>query len=104
LEVKAGGKWLWRNHPWHSGLGRLIFSHNNIPHFAGKPIAISPSCGCLYPAITINGIMAKANFGDNPAEPFKYNIGTCPGIVFNDYDEEYEEDESDSEDEGLDID
>jgi hypothetical protein len=44
--------------------------------------------------------MVEANFGDNPAKPFEYDIGACPGIVFNDYDEENEEYESDSE-EGL---
>jgi pyruvate/2-oxoglutarate dehydrogenase complex dihydrolipoamide acyltransferase (E2) component len=25
----------------------------------------------------------EANFGNNPANPFKYDIQTCPGLVFN---------------------
>jgi hypothetical protein len=48
----------------------------------GKPIPIKPSAAdFLYPYVRIGGRTAfEANFGDNLAKPFKYDIGNCPGM------------------------
>jgi hypothetical protein len=36
----------------------------------------------LYPTVSICEMSVKANFGDDPAKPFKYDIEKCPGMVF----------------------
>jgi hypothetical protein len=38
----------------------------------------------LYPTVSLAGrnVSVEANFGDNLAIPFKFDIEKCPGIVF----------------------
>jgi hypothetical protein len=54
--------------------------------FIGKPIPISigPSVDCLYPTVHMCNVSAEANFGTDPAKPFEYNIGKCPGMGYDD--------------------
>jgi hypothetical protein len=44
----------------------------------GKPIPISPSVDRLFPTVSLWGVYIEANFGDDPANPFKYDIHKCP--------------------------
>jgi hypothetical protein len=38
----------------------------------------------LYPTVSIyESASIEANFGDDSAKPFKYDIKKCPGMVFN---------------------
>jgi hypothetical protein len=53
--------------------------------FAGKQIPINPGTGnCLIPTVCIwDDVSMEANFGDDTAKPFKYNVETLPGLVFD---------------------
>jgi hypothetical protein len=45
---------------------------------------ISPSAvDCLYPAVEIRSVSVEANFGNDSAKPFAYNIGECPGMNYD---------------------
>jgi hypothetical protein len=49
--------------------------------FAGRKIPISPTVDRLFPAVTIRPDESfEANFGDDPAKPFEYDIYNCPGL------------------------
>jgi hypothetical protein len=51
--------------------------------FTGKPIPIAVDVDVLIPTVTIWDVSLEANFGDNLAnKPFKYDVSTCPGLVF----------------------
>jgi hypothetical protein len=53
--------------------------------FTGKQIPINTTANTLYPTVSMYGFgygSVVANFGDNPAKPFSYDIKKCPGIVF----------------------
>jgi hypothetical protein len=50
--------------------------------FTGQQIPIDPSGNRLFPTVCMTKVKLKANFGDNPAKPFKYDIKKCPGLVF----------------------
>jgi hypothetical protein len=61
----------------------LFERNNNWPNnkFAGRKIPISPAVDRLFPAVTMTpGVSIEANFGDNPAKPFEYDIKNCPGL------------------------
>jgi hypothetical protein len=46
----------------------------------GKQIPISPSVAFLYPTIRMWEFYSEANFGDDPAKPFEYDVKNCPGL------------------------
>jgi hypothetical protein len=50
--------------------------------FAGKKIPISPTVDRLFPAVTMLPEVSyiEANFGDDPAKPFEYDIKNCLGL------------------------
>jgi hypothetical protein len=50
--------------------------------FAGKKIQIRPTVDRLFPTVTMWDYepFLEANFGDNPAKPFEYDIKNCPGL------------------------
>jgi hypothetical protein len=50
--------------------------------FVGKQMPISPSGDCLYPTLEIRNDSLEANFGNDPAKPFEYDIETCPGLGY----------------------
>jgi hypothetical protein len=50
--------------------------------FTGKPIPIISTADTLYPTVSIHDGLLEANFGDNPAKSFKYDIEKCPGMGF----------------------
>jgi hypothetical protein len=53
--------------------------------FTGKQIPIISTATSLYPTVSMYGFgygSVEANFGDNPAKPFKYDIKKCSGLVF----------------------
>jgi hypothetical protein len=52
----------------------------NIIKFEGKKIPISPLVPFLYPTVYMDNVSLEANFGDNPAKAFKYDIEKCPGL------------------------
>jgi hypothetical protein len=55
----------------------------NFNNSTGKPIPISPSVHRLYPTVTMGKYMSlEANFGDNPAKPFSFDIAKCPNLIF----------------------
>jgi hypothetical protein len=49
----------------------------------GKQIPITPTVDCLYPTINMWRVSMEANFGDDPAKPFKYDVEKCSGMVFD---------------------
>jgi hypothetical protein len=50
-------------------------------HFIGRQIPISTSVDRLYPAIEMLYMMSsEANFGDDPAKPFKFDVKNFPGL------------------------
>jgi hypothetical protein len=54
-----------------------------IVKFAGKQIPINSTVNPLYPTVSVRGnVSVEANFGDDLAKPFKYDIKKCPGMVF----------------------
>jgi hypothetical protein len=55
-----------------------------IVRFTGKQIPINPTTvNPLYPTVTLLGPgSVEANFGDDLAKPFCYDIQECPGIFF----------------------
>jgi hypothetical protein len=42
--------------------------------FIGKQMSISSSVDCLYPTLEMYYASVEANFGNDPAKPFQYNI------------------------------
>jgi hypothetical protein len=39
---------------------------------------------CLIPTVGLwEGVSVEANFGEDLAKPFKYNVDTFPGLVFD---------------------
>jgi hypothetical protein len=48
----------------------------------GQPIPIQFWSEFLYPTVSISKLTTKveANFGNNPAVPFRYDIDNCPGL------------------------
>jgi hypothetical protein len=51
--------------------------------FTVKQIPIDPTADRLFPTVTLwKNVSVEANFGDDLAKPFKYNIEKCPGLVF----------------------
>jgi hypothetical protein len=52
--------------------------YNKIVKFTGKPIPICPTVDTLFPTVSMDGnISIEANFGDDSAKPFKYDIKKC---------------------------
>jgi hypothetical protein len=49
----------------------------------GKQVPIAPSVDRLFPTVRKVKVPLEANFGDNPAKPFKFDIDKCPGLVVN---------------------
>jgi hypothetical protein len=59
----------------------LILHNTYIPHFIGRQIPISPSVDRLFPAIEMfNALSLEANFGDDSAKPFKFDVNNFPGL------------------------
>jgi hypothetical protein len=59
-----------------------IIPPNSFIHFTDQQILINPSVDFLYPSIYMFDVSLEANFGDDPARPFIFDIeGTCPGLV-----------------------
>jgi hypothetical protein len=62
-----------------------------IVTFTGKQIPMKSIVNPLYPTVSLYGsgddgynhISVEANFGDDSAKPFKYDIKKCPGMVFD---------------------
>jgi hypothetical protein len=53
----------------------------NKSKFAGRKISINPTVDRLFPAVAIvANVSIEANFGDDPAKPFEYDIQNCPGL------------------------
>jgi hypothetical protein len=47
----------------------------------GHQFPINPTVDYLIPTVTLLDDMSlEANFGDNPAKPFEYDIKKCPGM------------------------
>jgi hypothetical protein len=67
------------------GLCMKIGISSRMLNFAGKQIPINPETGnCLIPTIALwDHVSVEANFGDDSAKPFKYDIKKCPGLVFD---------------------
>jgi hypothetical protein len=70
-------------------LGEFLFKmHLNSEFYSnlnptGKPIPIKPVIHGLYPTVTIGkNTSLEANFGDDPAKPFSFDITKCPRLVF----------------------
>jgi hypothetical protein len=40
-----------------------------------------PSVNCVYPTVAVYNTSFEANFGDNPAKPFKFDIAKCPDLI-----------------------
>jgi hypothetical protein len=52
---------------------------NNNP--TGREIPIKNEDGDqLFPSVTIWDMALEANFGNDPAKPFKYDTTNCPGL------------------------
>jgi hypothetical protein len=48
---------------------------------AGKPIPIKTTMFLLYPTASMReNVSIEANFGDDTAKSFKYDIDKCPGM------------------------
>jgi hypothetical protein len=60
-------------------------AQNDNIFFQGKQFPVpKPAVDRLYPTITMwSSLSLEANFGEDPAKPFQYNIDTCPGLVFD---------------------
>jgi hypothetical protein len=52
--------------------------------FTGEQIPITPSSrkSPIPNSLHNKSYKLKANFGDNPAKPFKYDIKKCPRLMF----------------------
>jgi hypothetical protein len=66
-----------------SSLVILIISYK-IAKFTGKPIPINSTVDSLYPTVSMYGgfgnVFVEANFGDDSAKAFQYNIYKCLGV------------------------
>jgi hypothetical protein len=50
-----------------------------ITKFTGKPIPIDSTLDLLYPSLSLpENILLEANFGDDSAKSFSYDIDKCP--------------------------
>jgi hypothetical protein len=59
----------------------ILRSPNKKYYFSGRQIPIDPTVDRFFPTITLwNGLSVEANFGDNPAKPFEYDILKCSGM------------------------
>jgi hypothetical protein len=61
-----------------------IYRQKMLPNFTGKQIPISHPVGDrLFPTVHICEASVEANFGNDAAKPFKFDIhNKCPGLVF----------------------
>jgi hypothetical protein len=41
----------------------------------------NPSVDYLFPTVCMRNFTLEANFGDDEAKPFVYDVETCPGLV-----------------------
>jgi hypothetical protein len=62
-----------------------IFLHElrspNKNNFSDRQIQINPTVDHLVPTVALrDGVSVEANFGENPAKPFEYDIEKCPGM------------------------
>jgi hypothetical protein len=62
---------------------------NDFVKSTGKPIPINSTVDLLYPTVSMLGTgfgdgncSVEANFGNDSAKPFKYDIENCPGMGF----------------------
>jgi hypothetical protein len=46
----------------------------------GKQIPINPSVSRLFPTVRMQEWYTEANFGDDPAKPFEYDVKNFPGL------------------------
>jgi hypothetical protein len=54
----------------------------NKNYFSGCQFPIDPTVDHLIPTAELWDYMSlEANFGDNPAKPFEYDIKKCPGMA-----------------------
>jgi hypothetical protein len=51
--------------------------------FTGRQIPINPVGDHLFPTVRMWDLALEANFGGNPQKPFKYDIETRPGMLFD---------------------
>jgi hypothetical protein len=58
-----------------------LHNFTNKNYFPGRPFPIDPTVDCLIPTVKLCDQMSlEANFGDNPAKLFEYDIKKCPGM------------------------
>jgi hypothetical protein len=56
---------------------------NDFVKSTGKPIPFNSTVDILFPTVSMAGdASVEANFGEDSAKPFRYDIKKCPGIVF----------------------
>jgi hypothetical protein len=61
----------------------MLVNSNKCLNPTGKPTPISSSVHRLYPTVTIEeDTSLEANFGDNPAKPFCFDIAKCPQLIY----------------------
>jgi hypothetical protein len=59
----------------------ILMSHNKKYCILGRQIPIDPTVEHLFPSVPLwDDMSVEANFGDNPAKPFEYDIRHCPGM------------------------
>jgi hypothetical protein len=63
-----------------SFLGENHEFHALILNFIGKKIPIGNPGDSLYPTVRLCDASVEANFGDDSAKPFRYDIDKCPGL------------------------
>jgi hypothetical protein len=57
---------------------------NESQFHTGKQIPIKPSITRLFPTVSLwEHVSVEANFGDNLAKHFKYDVEKCPGLFFD---------------------
>jgi hypothetical protein len=62
-------------------LNYYILMPPNKNYFSDRQYPIEPTVDHLFPtAVLWNEMSLEANFGDNPAKPFEYDIKHCPGM------------------------
>jgi hypothetical protein len=49
-------------------------------NYSDRQFPIEPTVDHLVPTVTMWDMSMEANFGDNPAKPFEYDIKKCPGM------------------------
>jgi hypothetical protein len=69
-----------------SSIIKLNINHKlitpNKSKFAGRKIPITPTVDRLFPTVLLFGsdAIVEANFGDNKAKPFVYDLEKCLGL------------------------